>query len=91
MKKIISIFLCILLILMLVGCGNMSIGLGSFSFNHIHFYDYTNSYCAEVEKWHDNTTGIEVKTDEYGTLFLSEGSYILIGNKSDCPFCSTIE
>ena len=91
MKKIISIFLYILLILMLVGCGNMSIGLGSFSFNHIHFYDYTNSYCAEVEKWHDNTTGIEVKTDEYGTLFLSEGSYILIGNISDCPFCSTIE
>ena len=70
----------------LTGCGNQSWGLGNFTFTHVHFSDNVNGYCATVEKWYDNENGIEVKTAEYGSMFLSEGSYILLDGAA-CPFC----
>jgi hypothetical protein len=44
--------------------------------------------CATVIQWYDNSEGIEVQTREYGSLFLSEGSYILVEDGSRCPYCN---
>ena len=78
MKKIVAVVVAaIVMCAVLTGCGNMSLGFGNFTFNHIHFTDYLNSHCATIEKWYDSENGIEVKTKEYGSIYLSEGSYIL--------------
>lgn len=76
---VLAVFLC--------SCGNMSMGMGSYTFEHIHFSDAIEGKCATVEKWYDNETGIEVKTKEYGAMYLSEGSYQLISNSNKCPYC----
>ena len=36
--------------------------------------------------WYDNSKGIEVLTSECGSLFLSEGTYIMYSDT--CPLCS---
>lgn len=88
MKKIISIILCLLcMITLFSGCGNMSIGMGEYDWEHIHFTDYKEGYCGTIEKWYDVSTGIEVKTREYGSLFLAEGCYTLIADEDLCPWC----
>lgn len=84
MKKIIAIMM--LLVLMVVFCGcNVSYGPGILEFKKVHIDTYNYSGCFEVEKWYDGETGIEVKTKEAGSMFLSEGTYFLIGD--ECPFC----
>lgn len=87
MKKIIAFMSAIMLCATLTGCGNMGLGLGAFTFEHLHFTDELTAGCATITKWYDNERGIEVKTEEYGSMYLSEGSYILIGNENNCPFC----
>ena len=85
MKKIIVLVIALAMFTtMLTGC-NMSVGLGNFSFNKIHVDTHNYSGCFTVEKWYDNTSGIEVKTKEAGFMYLAEGMYILIEDK--CPFC----
>ena len=69
------------------GCSNMSMGIGSYTFRHVHFSDAVSGHCATVEKWYDNSTGVEVKTSEYGPIFLSEGSYAMFNDASKCPYC----
>ena len=32
-------------------------------------------------------SGIEVKTKEFGAMFFSEGTYVMIEDAADCPFC----
>ena len=85
MKKIIAIMLAVLLLVGMAGCGNMSMGFGNFTFKKIHVDTYNYSGCFTVEKWYDNSSGIEVKTKEAGCLYLAEGMYMLI--EDDCPFC----
>ena len=86
MKKIIaSVLLFVVFICILTGCGNMSVGLGNFTFKKIHVDTYHYSGCFTVEKWHDNSSGIEVKTREVGSMYLAEGMYMLI--EDECPFC----
>ena len=89
MKKILYLALAAIFItLALCSCGNMSVGLGNFEFEHVHYADYAgNSGCATVEKWYDNDSGIEVKTKEFGAMFFSEGTYVMIEDAADCPFC----
>jgi len=86
MKKFIAAIILVAMILVLCGCGNVSYGLGNYTFKHIHVCDFSGS-CADltVKTWHDNEVGIEVKTEEAGPLFLSEGTYILFDDK--CPIC----
>lgn len=92
MKKISIIFMSLVLMCcLLTGCGNMSMGFGNFTFNHIHFTDYLTSHCATIEKWYDNENGIEVNTKEYGSMYLSEGSYVLFGEAEGCPYCEVTE
>lgn len=91
MKKILAIYLALVFVLMcfsFAGCGNMSMGPGAFTFEHVHFSDGIMSHCGTVEKWYDNEMGIEVKTTEFGPLYLAEGSYILVGNVDNCPYCN---
>ena len=89
-KKIVCLMLVLLLLTgtALCSCGNMSMGIGNYNFEHVHFSDAAgNAHCATVEKWYDNETGIEVKTTEYGAMYLAEGLYILFENNVKCPFC----
>lgn len=89
MKKIVVVSLVIILLtcFLLSACGNMSLGLGTYDFTHVHFSDCQESHCATVEKWYDDSTGIEVLTKEYGSIFLSEGTYILFVDGEHCPYC----
>lgn len=85
MKKFIAMLIALVMILSLCACGNMAIGPGEFTFEKIHVDTHHFSGCLTVEKWHDNESGIEVKTREAGNLYLAEGMYILV--ESECPFC----
>lgn len=88
-RKVLVIVLALCMALwmcVLTGCGNENWGFGNYDWQHIHFSDTVGGYCATISSWHDNETGIEVHTEEYGSMFLSEGSYILFETDS-CPFC----
>lgn len=90
-QRIITIIgaLLVMLSVLLCSCGNQNVfGLGNFTFRHIHFTDMVEGKCATVIQWYDNSEGIEVQTQEYGSLFLSEGSYILVEDGSRCPYCN---
>ena len=85
MKKIITmIMVAAMLIVMLTSC-NMSLGLGNFNFEKIHVDTHNYNGCFTIEKWYDCENGVEVKTEEAGSMFLAEGMYILI--EDECPFC----
>lgn len=84
-KKIIAVIALVIMIMtVFTGC-NMSLGFGNFNFEKIHVDTYNYNGCFTVEKWHDNSAGIEVKTKEAGSMFLAEGMYMLI--EDECPFC----
>lgn len=85
MKKIIAVLMILSLMIAMVGCGNMSMGFGNYSFAKVHVDSHHYSGCLTIKEWHNNGTGVEVKTKEAGSLFLSEGTYFLI--ESECPFC----
>lgn len=87
MKKIIlSVILFALVVGIFSGCGNQSWGLGNFTFEKIHIDTHNYSGCFTIEKWYDNSNGIEVKTKEAGYMYFAEGMYMLI--EDECPFCS---
>ena len=86
MKKFIAIVMIVVMALTLCAC-NENWGFGNYSWRHVHFTDNVEGYCATISSWHDNTTGIELHTVECGSMFLSEGSYILFESAGDCPFC----
>ena len=88
-RNIIAITLAVLILLSftLVSCGNMSMGFGNFNYEKVHIMNYDGTgKCVSIDKWYDNETGIEVKTSNYGSLYLSEGTYILVGD--ECPYCN---
>lgn len=85
MKKIVAVLMLASLMTTLCACGNMSLGIGNFEYNKIHIDTYHYSGCFEIEKWYDNATGIEVKIKDVGSIYASEGDYILI--QDECPFC----
>lgn len=86
-----KIFVLVLVIIAMTisGCGNYSVGFGEYHFEKIHIDTYHFSGCYTVEKWYENSSGIEVKTRELGNIFVSEGAYILVGDK--CPVCEAEE
>lgn len=87
MKKIIAVFICVMLMFLVCGCGNKAlIDPGNYEFKKVHIDSYHYSGCFTIKKWHDDTTGIEVKTKEVGSIFISEGNYFLI--EDVCPFCA---
>ena len=89
MKKIISIILFITILFIfcsLTTSCNRALGLGNYTFKKVHICVGDVSKCVEIEKWYDDGMGIEVKTKNYGALFLSEGTYFLVEDK--CPICN---
>ena len=89
MKKLIVIVLALIMVLALSACGNQSLGLGNYSFRHMHFTDAVDGHCATVEKWYWNEgSGIEAKTTEYGSIWCSEGTYIMFESSAKCPYCN---
>lgn len=89
MKKLVLVVVSVILMLSLSGC-NMGVGFGSYTYNHVHIFDYSSGVShATIEKWYDSESGIEVKTEEYGSIFLCEGTYILYKDK--CPLCDKSE
>lgn len=86
MKKFIGLFiLLIILVMAFTGC-NMSMGLGNYEYNKIHIDTYHYSGCLKVDKWYETTTGVEVKTEDGESLYLSEGTYIMV--EDECPLCA---
>ena len=88
MKKIAILLVFVILTLALCSCGNQSVGFGNYTFRKVHIDTPHFSGCYTIEKWHDNERGIEVKTKEVGSIFLSEGTYILVEDK--CPICDVL-
>lgn len=90
MKKIFAIVMIFALMLTMCSCGNMSLGVGNYDFQKVHIDIHGDSKCVDIKKWYDSDgSGIEVYSEKYGAMFLSEGSYILI--ERDCPFCKEVE
>ena len=87
MRKVICILLVLVMILCFTACGNENWGVGNYNWKHVHFSDMVEGHCATISSWHDNATGIELHTVECGSMFLSEGSYILFESSKDCPYC----
>lgn len=87
MKKFVAVIvIMVMCITLLAGC-NENWGFGNYSWKHVHFSDAVEGHCATISSWHDNTTGIELHTVECGSMFLSEGSYILFESAAGCPYC----
>ena len=85
MKKVISIILLSVFALVIFSSCNMSCGLGNYKFTKVHIHMGEYNRCVEIEKWYDNQIGLEVRTKEFGPMFLSEGTYALI--QDSCPIC----
>ena len=88
MKKIFAIVLVLIIVLSLTACGNENWGFGNYNFTHVHVSDGVDGYCATIKSWHDNERGIELHTEEFGNVYLSEGTYALFEYGQDCPFCA---
>ena len=88
MKKIVCILLVCLMALSLCACGNENWGFGNYNFTHVHVSDGVNGYCATIKSWHDSERGIELHTEEFGNVYLSEGTYALFEYGQNCPFCN---
>ena len=87
MKKIVCLMLVLLMVLCLAACGNENWGIGNYTFTHVHIVGAAEGHCAEVISWHDNELGIELHTEEFGSVYCSEGTYFLFENGENCPFC----
>lgn len=87
MKKIIATFILIILIVTVLCSCNQGLGIGNLEFTHLHYDTHHDSGCIDIDKWYDNSSGIEVLTTDGTAIFFSEGTYTLIDNKGNCPFC----
>ena len=87
MKKFIVILVMLALLLSATGCGNMGLGCGNYTYAKVHVDTYHYSGCFTIISWYDGDMGIEVNTEEAGSMFLSEGTYILLDGSKPCPFC----
>lgn len=90
-KRIVSIIAIVLMVAVLgcflTACGNENWGFGNYTYTHVHTSDGSEGYCATVNSWHDNDMGIELHTKEFGSIYCSEGTYLLYENGDKCPFC----
>ena len=87
MKKVICVLFAVLMMVSLCSCGNENWGIGNYIYTHVHIGDGAEGHCAEVTSWHDNELGIELHTNEFGSIYCSEGTYFLFADGATCPFC----
>lgn len=89
MKKILMIGVLISA-LTLTSC-NMNVGWGSYSFHKVHVQMYGNEPTHfKVKSWKSDTGGIELKLENYGTILLGDGTYMLYDTE-DCPICGEVQ
>lgn len=90
MKKLKLIAIVCIAATMMTGCGNMALGPGNYSFKKVHVEMNGYSCCLDLNSWHENEGfGIEVNVKDYGAMYLSEGTYILV--EDNCPICDSKE
>lgn len=88
MKRILAvIMMLVVMVAILCACGNENWGVGNYTYTHVHASDGAEGHCATIQSWHDNSVGIELHTKEWGSVYLSEGCYMLYESASGCPFC----
>ena len=87
MKRIFCMLLVAVMLCMTLCACNTGVGFGNYTFRHVAFAVGNEVRCANVDIWYDNELGCEVKTGEYGFIYLTEGSYILIESGDRCPYC----
>jgi hypothetical protein len=88
MKRIVCLMLIVLaLCSVLCGCGNENWGIGNYTYTHVRVGSAGEGYCATVSSWHDNELGAELHTEEFGSIYCSEGTYVMFEDGAKCPFC----
>ena len=87
MKKMFIIFLTSVFSLFTFSGCNEDLGFGNYSFKkaHINLDGQNNGICVNIKSWHDNEVGCEVKMENGSSLYLSEGTYMLV--EDYCPIC----
>ena len=89
MKKIVIACLSILS-LALISC-NQQPGFGALSFHRIHIQiPGSTPVHLKVESWRNDDGGIEVKTENYGSILIGDGSYLCY-DVDECPICGEVE
>ena len=84
MKKIIGLFLALIMVLVLTGCGNYNLLDTTYQYDKIHVHN--EDKCFEVKSWTDYE-GEQIQVE------LVDGTYLLVSNinatliKGECPFC----
>ena len=86
MKKL----LLLIASLSLTGC-NYNVGFGSYSFHYVHIQMYNTEQPThlKIKSWKDDDGGIEIKTENYGTILLGDGTYMMYDN-DECPICGHV-
>lgn len=89
MKK--AILICALILSLVLCSCNMGV-IGAYAFTHVYVETYkTEGRCFDVKMWTDSSSGVEVLTEDGVSMFLSEGTYILVSDNDGCPFCCEVE
>lgn len=87
MRKILCLLTVIAMIMILCSCGNWDL-IGEYTYTHVYVETYkSEGHCYKIKTWTDSSQGIEVLTEENGSMFLSEGTYILFSDADSCPYC----
>ena len=84
MKKILSLILMFLTVLLLSGCNKQIVDF-KYQFKKVHIIQ--EKKCYEIEKWKDyqNSDQIQVKIKDYGYCLFHSNQIILVEDK--CPIC----
>ena len=84
MKKIVGLFLAVIMVLVLTGCGNYNLLDTTYQYDKVHVHN--EDKCFEVKSWTDYE-GEQIQVE------LVDGTYLLVSNinatliKGECPFC----
>ena len=90
MKKLGALLLSVAC-LTLSGCNEQVVGWGNLSFHyaHIQMMGQAGSVHLKIESWRNDDGGIELKTENYGTIIVGDGTYMLY-DVEECPICGTV-
>ena len=84
MKRIFIIALVVALMFVMTSCDDFLSSQSDFNGVHI-LVNNGQDKCVKMKSVHYYNTGIQVETEEFGPLLLSEGTYIVYKDK--CPIC----
>ena len=81
MKKIISVIIAIILIMLMVGCDQNS-------GDRIHIYAEGYDECFHLNGLEDGLEhSVDAYTEEEGKIHIEEGVYWIFEGEETCPFC----